>query len=48
MDYHCNCCDYDFLFEEGYNAELDAIVCPICGVIRYGAVDDYIIEETWR
>ena len=31
MDYHCNCCDFDFFMEEGYNGELDAIVCPMCG-----------------
>ena len=31
MDYHCNCCGYDFFMEEGYNADFDAIFCPVCG-----------------
>lgn len=31
MDYHCNCCGYDFFMEEGYNGKLDAIICPMCG-----------------
>lgn len=48
MEYHCNCCGYDFFMEEGYDANLDAIVCPMCEAIRYEDVDDYIIEETWR
>jgi uncharacterized Zn finger protein (UPF0148 family) len=31
FDYHCNDCGFDFFVEEGYNAELDAIICPWCG-----------------
>ena len=31
MDYHCNCCGFDFLLEEGYNASEDSIICPMCG-----------------
>ena len=46
-DYHCNYCDFDFFEEEGYNAELDAIVCSICGVARYPEDDDTFIEEAW-
>lgn len=46
FDYHCNCCGYDFFMEEGYDVDLDAIVCPMCNAKRYGAEDDYIIEET--
>lgn len=46
FEYHCNCCGFDFFMEEGYDSNLDAIVCPMCGAIRYGDVDDYIIEET--
>ena len=45
MDYHCNCCGYDFFMEEGYNANEDAIICPMCGAARYGAEDNYIIED---
>lgn len=30
FDYHCTC-GYDFFMEEGYNAELDTIECPVCG-----------------
>ena len=30
-DYHCNHCGFDFLLEEGYNANEDAIICPMCG-----------------
>ena len=48
FDYHCKCCGYDFFMEEGYDKELDATVCPMCGAIRYGDVDNYIIEETMR
>ena len=48
FEYHCNCCGYDFFMEEGYDNNLDAIVCPMCKAIRYGDVDNYIIEETWR
>lgn len=48
FEYHCNCCGYDFFMEEGYDSNLDAIVCPMCKAIRYGDVDDYIIEETRR
>ncbi len=45
MDYHCNCCSFDFLEEEGYNANEDAIICPMCGAARYNDEDNYIIEE---
>lgn len=45
FDYHCNCCGLDFFFEEGYNANEDAIICPMCMAVRYGAEDNYIIEE---
>lgn len=39
MDYHCNCCGFDFFMEEGYNGELDAVVCPMCRqVIEYSNV----------
>jgi DNA-directed RNA polymerase subunit RPC12/RpoP len=31
FDYHCPECGFDFLMEEGYDNELDAIVCPNCG-----------------
>lgn len=31
MDYHCNCCGFDFFMEEGYEPTLDAIICPMCG-----------------
>ena len=47
-EYHCNCCGFDFFEEECYNAELDAIVCPMCGVARYPEDDDTFIEETRR
>ena len=30
FDYHCEC-GLDFFMEEGYDKELDAIVCPMCG-----------------
>jgi hypothetical protein len=30
FDYHCKC-GYDFFMEEGYEPELDAIICPHCG-----------------
>jgi transcription initiation factor IIE alpha subunit len=43
MDYHCKCCGYDFLFEEGYNAEFDEIVCPKCGAAKGNS--EYWIEE---
>lgn len=33
FEYHCNCCGFDFFMEEGYDANLDAIVCPMCGTI---------------
>ena len=46
FEYHCNFCRYDFFTEEGYDSNLNAIVCPVCGVIRYGDVDNYIIKET--
>lgn len=32
MDYHCTC-GYDFFMEEGYNHEMDIIICPMCGKI---------------
>lgn len=48
MDYHCNCCGYDFFEEEGYEYAINAIVCPMCGATRYEGDDDTIIEETWR
>ena len=31
MDHHCDNCDYVFFTEEGYDAELDMIICPNCG-----------------
>lgn len=31
FEYRCNCCGFDFFAEEGYDANLDAIVCPMCG-----------------
>jgi DNA-directed RNA polymerase subunit RPC12/RpoP len=30
MDYHCKC-GYDFFMEEGYDYEMDKIICPHCG-----------------
>ena len=33
MDYHCNCCDFDFFFEEGYCAIGSEVCCPKCGVL---------------
>lgn len=33
MDYHCNHCSFDFLLEEGYNANKNTIICPMCGAI---------------
>lgn len=47
FDYHCTC-GHDFFMEEGYNAELDAIICPMCGAARYEEDDDTFIEETRR
>jgi rubredoxin len=46
MDYHCNCCGFDFLEAEGYEPAIDAIVCPMCGATRWSDEDDHIIEET--
>lgn len=46
FEYHCNCCGYDFFEEEGYNRDLDVIVCPMCGVARYEEDDDTFIERT--
>lgn len=43
MDYHCNWCGFDFFFEEGYNAEVDDIMCPRCNAIR--AHCNYFIVE---
>lgn len=48
FEYHCNCCGYDFFMEEGYNGELDAIICPMCGAERYDEDGDTFIEETVR
>ena len=31
FDYHCAHCHYDFFMEEGYDNEMDMIICPICG-----------------
>jgi len=45
FEYHCNC-GFDFFMEEGYDANLNAIVCPMCEAVRHGDVDDHIIEET--
>lgn len=30
FDYHCNNCGHNFFIEEGYNADLDIIICPNC------------------
>lgn len=35
FDYECEYCGFSFFTEEGYNASLDAIVCPVCGA-AYG------------
>lgn len=43
MDYHCNCCGYDFFFEEGYDEEFDEIICPKCGAVK--GPGEYFIEE---
>ena len=43
MDYHCNMCDHDLFLEEGYNEDIDDIVCPYCKAVR-GHVD-YFIKE---
>lgn len=45
FDYHCNVCGHEFFLEEGYDANTDAIVCPVCQAIRYSDNDDWIIEE---
>ena len=34
MDYHCNCCGYDFFMEEGYEADFDEILCPRCKAVK--------------
>lgn len=44
MDYHCNWCGHDFFLEEGYNEDIDDIVCPYCKAVR-GHVDYFIQEE---
>lgn len=31
FDYCCKECGFEFLIEEGYEAETDKIVCPNCG-----------------
>ena len=31
MDYQCKYCGYFFFMEEGYDANLDTIICPNCG-----------------
>lgn len=43
FDYHCNWCGHDFLAEEGYNEDVDDIVCPRCKAIRCHV--DYFIQE---
>ena len=48
MECHCNCCGYDFFFEEGYDAVIDAIVCPNCDAKGYVDDDPVIIETTMR
>ena len=43
FDYHCNWCDHEFFVEEGYEMEIDDIVCPYCGCKRQH--NDYFITE---
>ena len=31
MDHKCINCGFDFFMEEGYNANEDKIICPMCG-----------------
>ena len=45
LDYHCNCCGYDFFEEEGYNISADVVICPNCGAARWDDDDDYIIQK---
>ena len=33
MEYHCNCCGFDFLLEEGWSPVEGIICCPMCGFI---------------
>ena len=30
MDYKCEHCGYSFFMEEGYEPDLDKIICPMC------------------
>jgi hypothetical protein len=43
FDFHCNCCEYDFLLEEGYNKDFDEIICPHCGAAN--GHSEYWIQE---
>lgn len=45
MEYHCNCCGYDFPKEEEFNASANVIICPMCGAARWNDDDDYIIQK---
>jgi DNA-directed RNA polymerase subunit RPC12/RpoP len=43
FDYHCNWCEHEFFIEEGYEMEIDDIICPYCGCKRCNS--DYFIKE---
>ena len=42
FDYICNVCGHPFFLEEGYRSDLDAIACPLCGVVKKEDDDTFI------
>lgn len=43
FDYHCNWCGYNFFLEEGYDENLDEIICPHCKAAKCHC--EYFIQE---